>query len=64
METYAVFKETKELPALPFELKTKKWGTVVVEAIEHTDKGGLVLISENDHMPFWAKALDVLGHEV
>jgi hypothetical protein len=53
--------ENKELPALPFEKKTKKWGVVNVQDIQYTDQGGLVLIAEGDHMPFWAKYKDVFG---
>ncbi len=56
--------ETKELPALPFERKTKKYGMVTVMDILSTEQGGLVQIAEGDHMPFWCHAKDILGFEV
>jgi len=50
-----------ELPQLPFERKTKRWGMVTVLDTHPTESGGLVKIAENDHMEFWARAKDVLG---
>jgi hypothetical protein len=54
----------KELPAVPFERKTKKWGMVTVLEIMPTDAGGLIRVAEGDHMEFWARAKDVLGEPI
>jgi len=52
------------LPELPFECKTKKYGTVQVTAYTRTDKGGLVEIDDGEHAPCWCRAKDVLGFDL
>lgn len=55
--------DEQSLPTLPFEKKTKKWGTVQVIAIEPSDKGGLLQIDDGDHAPLWVRARDALGQD-
>jgi hypothetical protein len=57
-------KSLQDLPELPFEHKTKKWGVIQVTAISGTDKGGLVEIDDGNHAPFWVRAKEVLGFDV
>lgn len=53
----------KAIPAVPFEKKTKKYGTVTVLEIKPTSSGGLVLIDDGDHLPSWVRAKSALGEE-
>jgi hypothetical protein len=56
--------DTPQLPPVPFERKTSKYGLVDVLEVVPTDKGGLVQIDDREHMMFWARATDVLGFPV
>lgn len=56
--------KSQVVPAVPFEIKTKKWGKVTVTALRSSDKGGLVEIDDQEHAPFWVRAKSILGFDV
>lgn len=67
-----VFMADKEVPAVPFQKKTKKYGTVTVTALCPSPSGGLAEITcmTSQHgkleegAPFWVRAKLVLGHDL
>lgn len=63
---------TSEVPAVPFEKKTKKYGVVKVLTLSPSESGGLAEITcltsqqgvLEESAPFWVRAKMVLGHDL
>lgn len=54
----------KAVPSVPFEKKTKKYGTVTVIALSPNNSGGLAEVVIGDGAPFWVRAKMVLGYDL